>query len=526
MGKAEQAGEIEDPCHVRIMHSHFVFCDEGHMTASYQVANFFEKRYQKDMENIILTSQAQTFIDSLHRKFNGRRLALLKERATSGPFHFLEETKNMREDNRWHAAEVPDDLKVRTVEITGPVERKMMINAFNSGADLFMADFEDALSPTWENVINGQQNLMEAVRKTLRFTSPEGKAYVLKDKIATLAVRPRGWHLPEKHYQVDGESISGSLFDFGLYFFHNAQELLKRGTGPYFYLPKLESYHEAELWSEVFSFAEESLNIPQGSIKATVLIETLPAAFQMEEILYALRKYIVGLNAGRWDYIFSIIKKYAEKKELLLPDRGEITMAVPFMSSYANLLVQTCLKRKAQPIGGMSAFIPSRKDPELNERALKKVREDKKREAGQGYIGTWVAHPDLVQVAREAFLQGTAHPVMKKVSEEDLQDFRVPGGKITSEGVKQNVEVALEYFEAWFSGTGAAAIHNLMEDAATAEISRAQLWQWVHHGAIPIEQVWAEMEQKGSERSRVLLKTLVQSKTFIPFFTTEAYKQL
>lgn len=438
---------------------------------------------------------------------------------------FPEATRPLREDPSWKVQKPPRDLQVRTVEITGPVEKKMMINALNSGADLFMADFEDALSPTWENVIQGQQNLIEAVRRSIQFQSPEGKEYKLKEKTATLAVRPRGWHLPEKHFLVDGDPISASIFDFGLYLFHNAHALIERESGPYFYIAKLENHHEAALWSELFVYAEELLKLPRRSIKATVLIETILAAFEMEEILYSMKDYIVGLNAGRWDYIFSIIKKFAQKHDFLFPDRGEITMAVPFMKSYAELLVEVCRKRGAQAIGGMSAFIPSRKDPELNAKALAKVNEDKQREAAQGFIGAWVAHPDLVAVVKEAF-QRAKPQKMPLVEVKELLNFAIPLGKITEEGVKQNVEVFLEYLEAWLSGQGAVAIHNLMEDAATAEISRAQLWQWVHHGAVSIESVLQWIRKANKPRSGEILEKLIRSELFIPFFTLEAYKQL
>jgi malate synthase len=352
-----------------------------------------------------------------------------------------------------------------------------------------MADLEDALSPTWENVIDGQGALMDAVRRTLSFTSPEGKAYRLKDTLATLVVRPRGWHLPERHIEVRGAPASGSLVDFGLYFFHNARETLKRGSGPYFYLPKMESHLEARLWNDVFVFAQESLGIPRGSIRATVLIETIYAAFEMEEILYELREHAAGLNAGRWDYLFSIIKAFRTHPQFVLPDRSQLTMAVPFMRAYAQRLVQICHRHGAHAIGGMAAFVPSRKDAEVNERALAKVREDKDRESGDGFDGTWVAHPDLVPVAREVFGRVLADkPNQKsrlrddvKVAPGQLLDVRVEGGRISADGLRLNIDVALQYLDAWLRGAGAVAIHNLMEDAATAEISRSQLWQWINH---------------------------------------------
>lgn len=486
------------------------------------------------MESKILSEGAKEFLHELHQEFNPRRLALLAERVRlqqrldSGENpHFLFESAPLREDSQWRVMPPPHDLQTRTVEITGPVERKMMINALNSGADLFMADFEDALSPTWNHVLEGQQNLIDAVRKKISLTTPEGKTYALNEKIATLCVRPRGWHLPEKHYMVDGEMMSGSLFDFGLYLFHNAKELLEQGSGPYFYLPKLENHFEAALWADVFRFSEEYLKLPPRSIKVTVLIETILAAFEMEEILYALKDYIVGLNAGRWDYIFSIIKKFSSRREFVFPDRGSISMKVPFMTAYAELLVKTCLKRGAQPIGGMSAFVPSRKDADLNAKAFAKVREDKEREASQGFVGTWVAHPDLVPVAREPMLAHSLKSVPpREITEADLLNFTIPGGKVTDEGVSQNVEVAIDYIDAWLQGSGAVALHHLMEDAATAEISRAQLWQWVHHGAVPKEKVLKLIEASDKTRAKELLRKLVVSKPFIEFFTLEAYKEL
>lgn len=484
------------------------------------------------MEKNILTPASQAFLISLHNRFNHKRLNLLEKRKEvqvrfdRGEMPKLsDETKALRENLSWKVQKPTADLQVRTVEITGPVETKMMINALNSGADLFMADCEDSLSPTWENIIHGQQNLIDAVKGTIHFKSPEGKEYALKQKTATLAFRPRGWHLPEKHFLVEGKPISGSLFDCGLFLFHNAHALIEKGSGPYLYLPKLESYEEALLWAEVFAYAEEVLKLPSHSIKVTVLIETITAAFQMEEILHSLKDYIVGLNAGRWDYIFSIIKKFSHKKEFLFPDRGEIGMNVPFMKAYAEQLVGVCKKRGAQAIGGMSAYIPSRKDPELNAKALAKVAEDKKREASQGFVGTWVAHPDLVSIARSAFyeaapLKFSTPPISQ------LLDFTISHAKITDEGINQNVEVALEYMEAWLSGLGAVAIHNLMEDAATAEISRAQLWQWVHHGAVPLAKVIELIDKANKPRAGELLKQLTQAEQFPEFFTLEAYKQL
>jgi malate synthase len=381
-------------------------------------------------------------------------------------------------------------LNDRRVEITGPVERKMMINAFNSGARVFMADFEDATAPTWVNVLDGQINCADAIRRVISFTHPDGREYRLNDQIATLVVRPRGWHLDEAHLLVDGEPMSASLVDAGLYLFHNAHELVARGLGPYFYLPKLEAAEEARLWNDVFVYAQTHLGLPRGSVRATVLIETILAAFEMEEILYELREHAAGLNAGRWDYIFSVIKKLGADPAFILPDRAQVTMAVPFMRAYAERLVDVCHRRGAHAIGGMAAFIPSRRDADVNARALARVTEDKEREASQGFDGTWVAHPDLVPVAKRPFdaVLGD-RPHQKSVvaaagalrEPAALLDVAIPDGRTTAAGVRLNIDVALQYIEAWLGGTGAVAIHNLMEDAATAEISRAQLWQWIRH---------------------------------------------
>jgi malate synthase len=446
--------------------------------------------------DVVFSKPALAFVEELHRTFEPRRQELLQKRAeryrklaAGASFEFLPETTKVRSGD-WKVASTPKDLQQRHVEITGPVERKMMINAFNSGADVFMADFEDALSPTWSNIVQGHLNLMEAVRRKLTFTSPEGKAYKLNEKIATLLVRPRGWHLPEKHLRVDGKTIAGAFADFGFFFFHNARETLDRGTGPYFYLPKLESHLEARLWNDVFLLAQEKLGIPRGSVRATVLVETLPAAFEMDEILYELRDHSSGLNAGRWDYIFSLIKKLRTRKDLILPDRQQVTMTVPFMRAYTELLVKTCHRRGAHAMGGMAPFIPTRKNPEVNEKALAQTRADKEREVADGFDGTWVAHPDLVPVAKEVFDRKLGKPHQKerlreevRVEARELQDTRVPGGTITENGVRNNISVAVQYLASWLSGNGAAAIYNLMEDAATAEISRAQLWQWVQNGA-------------------------------------------
>ena len=445
----------------------------------------------------ILSPAAVRFLAALLRKFTEEREQLFARRrevqrrlrAGANP-DFLDETRSIRQES-WMVAPAPADLLDRRVEITGPVERKMMINALNSGAQVFMADFEDALSPPWVNVISGQVSCMDAVRRALTYTSPEGKSYRLGERLATLVVRPRGWHLHEKHVLLDGRPVSASLFDFGLYFFHNAQELLQRGSGPYFYLPKLESHLEARLWNDVFLFAQDALGIPRGTIRATVLIETILAAFQMDEILHELRDHAAGLNAGRWDYLFSMIKNFRDRPEFVLPDRAQLTMTVPFMRAYTELLVQTCHRRGAHAIGGMAAFIPSRKDPEVNAAALAKVREDKEREARAGYDGAWIAHPDLVPVvagAFEAHLGSEPHQKARmrddvQVGQTELLDVRVPGGRVTEAGVAGNISVALQYLAGWLGGAGAVAINNLMEDTATAEIARSQLWQWIRHEA-------------------------------------------
>ena len=450
-------------------------------------------------DEAILTVDALVFVADLHRRFDARRRELLSTRAArrdaiaghepGAALDFPAETAGAR-SAQWTVAPAPADLDDRRVEITGPVDRKMMINALNSGAKVFMADLEDACSPTWANVVQGQQNLRDAVRRELSLDT-EGKAYRLNERTATLVVRPRGWHLEERHLLVDGAPASASLVDFGLYFFHNAAELLSRGSGPYFYLPKLEHHLEARLWNDVFLVAQEALGIARGTIRATMLIETLPAAFEMEEILYELREHAAGLNAGRWDYLFSFIKTFRSRADKVLPDRAQLTMTVPFMRAYTERLVQVCHARGAHAIGGMAAFIPSRKDADVNARAIARVREDKERESGDGFDGTWVAHPDLVSVAREVFdrvLGGRANQKSRtrddvRTTGDQLIDATVPGGMVTEGGVRMNVEVAILYLESWLRGNGAVAIHNLMEDAATAEISRTQLWQWIRHGA-------------------------------------------
>ena len=447
----------------------------------------------------VLTPEALEFIAELQRTFGPMREELLARRADrrrqaaeTGKLDFLEETRKVREDESWKVVAPADDLVDRRVEITGPTDRKMLINALNSGAKVFMADFEDANTPSWSNMVEGQVNLTDAIERRIDFTSPEGKEYSLNDEVATLFVRPRGWHLPEKHVEVDGKPMSGSLFDFGLYFFHNAKRLLDKGKRPYFYLPKMESHREARLWNDVFVHAQDKLGVPQGTIRATVLIETIPAAFEMEEILYELRDHSAGLNAGRWDYMFSMIKVFRERgEEYLLPDRSAVTMTVPFMRAYSELLVHTCHKRGAWAMGGMAAFIPSRRDPEVNEQALAKVHEDKRREAGDGFDGTWVAHPDLVPVAKEEFdkvLGDKPNQIDRQrpdvtVSAGQLLAAKETPGDITEAGLRTNVSVGILYIESWLRGQGAAALFNLMEDAATAEISRSQVWQWVHNDA-------------------------------------------
>ncbi|MGW4638707.1 malate synthase A [Sphaerisporangium sp. NPDC004334] len=446
----------------------------------------------------ILTPEALRFVATLQREFEGRRRELLEARrarqaelSAGGTLDFLPETKAVREDESWRVAEPAPGLVDRRVEITGPVDRKMTINALNSGAKVWLADFEDANSPLWENVVNGQLNLRDALDRAIDFESG-GKRYALRpdEELATVVVRPRGWHLTEKHVLVDGEPFSASLFDFGLYFFHCAQRQIDKGKGPYFYLPKMESHLEARLWNDVFTRAQELLGVPHGTIRATVLIETYPAAFEMEEILYELRDHSAGLNAGRWDYLFSVIKKFRTRgREFLLPERNAVTMTAPFMRAYTELLVRTCHRRGAHAIGGMAAFIPSRRDPEVNKVALEKVRADKTRESGDGFDGSWVAHPDLVPICQEVFdsVLGERPNQLDRLREDvvvpaaDLLSVSKTPGDITEAGLRNNVDVALRYLAAWMAGSGAVAIHNLMEDAATAEISRSQIWQWVHN---------------------------------------------
>lgn len=441
----------------------------------------------------ILTPDAVAFVAKLEREFRGRRAECLRRRQerqarldTGESLDFLTRTKHIREGD-WKCASIPDDLRDRRVEITGPTDRKMVINALNCGAKMFMADFEDANSPTWHNMIEGQINLRDAVRRTISFRSPEGKEYKLNDDLAVLLVRPRGWHLVEKHMLVDGEPVAGGLFDFGLYFFHNARELIERGSGPYFYLPKMESHLEAAIWNDAFNLAQDELGIPRGTIRATVLIETIPAAFEMDEILYELRDHSAGLNCGRWDYIFSCIKKFRNRPDFVLANRALITMTTHFMHSYSLLCIQTCHRRNTFAMGGMAAWIPVKGDPVKNEAAFAKVRDDKEREANNGHDGTWVAHPGMVELATHAFDAIMKEPNQigrkregVKVTARDLLAF-APHEPITEAGLRQNVSVGVQYLEAWLRGRGAVPLFNLMEDAATAEISRAQVWQWIRN---------------------------------------------
>ncbi len=444
----------------------------------------------------VLTDDALQFLAALHRAFDDRRRELLERRgqryqalAQGDTLDFLPDTKDIREDESWRVAKTAPGLIDRRAEITGPTDAKMTINALNSGAKVWLADHEDANTPLWENMVEGQLNLRDAIERRLEFASPQGKRYALADQTATIVVRPRGWHLPEKHVLVDGQRMSGSLFDFGLYFFHCSRPLLDRGAGPYFYLPKMESHLEARLWNDVFVEAQSRLEIPPGTIRATVLIETYPAAFEMEEILYELRDHSAGLNAGRWDYMFSAIKSFRTRgRDFLLPDRNSVTMTVPFMRAYTELLVHTCHKRGAHAIGGMAAFIPS-KDEKVNEQAFAKVREDKTREAGDGFDGSWVAHPGMVALCTEVFdsVLGDRPNQIDRVREDvsvtaaELLDVASTPGEVTEAGLRSNISVGIQYLETWLRGSGAVGINNLMEDAATAEISRSQVWQWLHN---------------------------------------------
>lgn len=511
----------------------------------------------------ILTAEALAFIGQLATHFIDRRDELLQSRrrrqrgieAGTEQLGFLEETRHIREDNTWRVAPVPADLQDRRVEITGPTDRKMVINALNSGAKVFMADFEDANAPTWANMVEGQINLYDAVRRTITFDDPErNRHYQLNEHTATLLVRPRGWHLDEAHCLVDGKPIPGGLFDFGLYFFHNAAELLKRGSGPYFYLPKLESHLEARLWNDVFVMAQNELNIPQGSIKATVLIETIKATFETEEILYELREHSAGLNCGRWDYIFSYIKTFNNRPNFVLPDRAQVTMTVPFMHNYTLNVIKTCHKRGAHAMGGMAAQIPIRNDPEANRTAFEKVKQDKLREVKDGHDGTWVAHPGLVPVALEIFNEHMPQPNQVDRQRPDVSvnaaDLLTPSaGTITEHGVRWNLKVGIQYLEAWLGGNGCVPLYNLMEDAATAEISRAQVWQWLHnqvtlddgrtldtnlYGHMLEEEMDAIADEVGSERfnsgyfqkAAELFDEMIRSQEFVEFLTMPAYEYL
>jgi malate synthase len=487
----------------------------------------------------VLTREALDLVARLHRELNPRRRELLERRrerqleldAGALP-RFLTETEDVR-DADWSVAEAPVDLRDRRCEITGPVDRKMMINALNSGARVFMADYEDACSPSWENVVEGQRNVSDAVRREIALETPD-KTYRLNEDVATLLIRPRGWHLPERHALVDGEPVSASLFDFGVHMARNAREQLERGSGPYFYLPKLESHLEARLWADAFALAEEELELSPGTIRCTVLIETILAAFEMEEILYELRDWGCALNAGRWDYIFSAIKKF-RARDWVLPDRVQVTMTVPFMHAYTELLVRSCHRRGAHAIGGMAAFIPSRKDPEVNATALAKVREDKERESGDGFDGSWVAHPDLVPVCTEVFdaALGERSNQVERLREEVVPDedalLSIPDtpGEITDAGVRTNVSVGVRYLDSWLHGVGAAAIDNLMEDAATAEISRSQIWQWVRHGRVDERLVRHEIELvDAGEEAKELFAAVALSEELEDFLTLPAYERL
>ncbi len=509
----------------------------------------------------ILTPEAMSFVATLVRTFSDRREELLRRRVqrqaeidTGKLPDFLPETEHIR-NSTWTIAPIPHDLQDRRVEITGPVERKMIINALNSGAKVFMADFEDSLSPTWDGTIQGQINLRDAVNRTISYTAPEGKQYALQQQTATLLVRPRGWHLPEKHIFIDGKQVSGGLFDFGLYFFQNVKALLEHGTGPYFYLPKLESHLEARLWNDTFVLAQQELGIPQGTIKATVLIETILAAFEMDEILYELREHSSGLNCGRWDYIFSAIKKFRNIPNFILPDRAQVTMTTHFMRSYSLLAIKTCHRRNAHAIGGMAAQIPIKNDPQANEEAMARVRADKKREATDGHDGTWVAHPGLVAVAMEEFDEAMPGPNQIDRKREDVHVtaadlLAIPDGTITEGGLRTNINVSLQYMESWFRGSGCVPINNLMEDAATVEISRSQIWQWIHHPKgilsdgrkVTIElfhQLAAEELEKIKkmvgeqqyasrefDKAAELLDKIITSEQFVEFLTLPAYGYL
>jgi malate synthase len=495
----------------------------------------------------ILTSGAVAFVEDLTRRFRSRIDELLeRRRAMQARFNagarpgFLADTQAVRNGD-WKVGPIPADLQDRRVEITGPVDRKMIINALNSGANVFMADFEDATSPTWANLITGQANLIDAVRRTISYESDAGKRYSLTPPLATLMVRPRGFHLPEKHFVVDGRPAPGMLVDFGLYFFHNAQALKDAGTGPYFYLPKMQSHLEARLWNEIFVHAQSALQIPAGTIKVTVLIETLPAAFEMDEILFELRDHIVGLNCGRWDYIFSSIKTLQSDSSFVLPDRGQVTMEAPFLRAYTQLLIKTCHRRGAFAMGGMAAQIPIKDDPEANANAMAKVRADKLREVREGHDGTWVAHPALVSIARQVFDEGMPAPNQLQRMREDVTAnaaalLEAPTGTRTETGLRHNIRVGIQYLEAWLGGQGAVPIYNLMEDAATAEISRTQIWQWITHGAslddgrivtrALVQQLIAEESRGRQADARSLFEAVATSDELTDFLTLPAYELL
>ena len=498
----------------------------------------------------VLTPEAIEFVAGLERRFGARRRELLQarperqRRIDAGELpDFLPETREIREGD-WTIAPEPPGLLDRRVEITGPTDRKMVINALNSGAKMFMADFEDANSPTWANLVEGQANLTDAIEGKIELETTE-KTYRLNDETATLLVRPRGWHLPERHFLVDGEPVSGSLFDFGLFAFHNGKRLLERGAGPWFYVPKLESHLEARLWNDVFTHAEDTLGLDRGSIRTTVLIETILAAFEMDEILWELREHSAGLNAGRWDYMFSAIKKFRERPEFVLPDRNSVTMTAPFMRAYTELLVKTCHRRGAHAMGGMAAFIPSRKDAELNEKAIAKVRDDKQRESGDGFDGTWVAHPDLVDVALAEFDKPNQLDRQRpevEVSPTELLDVAATPGEVTEDGLRNDVSVGIQYLSSWLRGTGAAAIYNLMEDAATAEIARSQVWQWIRHGRFERDRVREVIDEElqslrdtfgdeiyaksRADDARAIFEQVALGDEFIEFLTLPAYDYL
>jgi malate synthase len=488
----------------------------------------------------VLAPEAIAFVTELERRFGPRRRDVLAARAArqaridAGELpDFLPDTREIRE-TEWMIEPVPRGLRDRRVEITGPTDRKMVINALNSGARMFMADFEDANSPTWANMVGGQANLIDAIERRIDFETTE-KAYRLHAETATLLVRPRGWHLQERHLLVDGAPVSASLFDTGLYLFHNGRRLLARGAGPWLYLPKLQSHLEARLWNDVFTYSEDALGLPRGAIRATVLIEHVLAAFEMHEILWELREHAAGLNAGRWDYMFSVIKTFRHRPEFVLPDRNTVTMTAPFMRAYTELLVQTCHRRGAHAMGGMAAFIPSRRDPELNETALAKVREDKRREAADGFDGTWVAHPDLVPVATVEFdsVLGEGPNQVERLRDDveasaaDLLDVAATPGEITEEGLRNDVDVGIQYLSAWLGGSGAVAIYNLMEDAATAEIARSQVWQWVRHGHFEREHVLRlTREAEGEDTARELFEQVALGERFVEFLTLPAYDHL